>query len=179
MASVTSRLRTRLDSLWKALLDYEKMDKILLQHGAIPDQFLKANDIRLIAHTFDRADNDSAYLSCDPPILFKPLPQSTIDSHPIGSEPITTVFTAVSTADSSADSSEDSSEMAFKDYVAPDDDDGDVYHSSSSPMACATYLAHGYLGNWVFGGFPRKNFSEDTLVPIQSLAELSGITQVR
>lgn len=79
MASVTSRVRTRLDALWKKVVD----DKMLLQHGAILNDFLKDHEVRLVPHHFEIKDDESAYLTCDPPILFAPYPQSVIDDHPI------------------------------------------------------------------------------------------------
>jgi hypothetical protein len=170
MASVTSRVRTRLCALWKTLVEYKEMDEILLEHNAIPDEFLKANKIRLIPHDFERTDDESVYLSCDPPILFKPLSQSTIDIHPISWERGNTIFRAYTMPASS--------EPEFKEYIPPSDDCDYVYHSSSSPMSCAMFLAHGHLGKWVFGGFPRKDFIKEGKCVIQSLAQLSGITRV-
>ncbi|QKX61196.1 uncharacterized protein TRUGW13939_08343 [Talaromyces rugulosus] len=130
MASVTLRLRTRLEALWKTVLDYKKMDEILLQHNAIPDEFLSDNKIRLISHGFERADDD----------------------HPIDWEQGPTIFRAYSTPASS--------EPEFKEYIPPGDDCDHVYDSPSSPMNCAMFLAYGHLDKWVFGGFRRKNFPQ-------------------
>ncbi|KAH8704990.1 hypothetical protein BGW36DRAFT_402663 [Talaromyces proteolyticus] len=158
MPSVTTRLRSRLQALWKTVHRAEK-NGMLGNHSAITEEFLRKNKIRLVPHTFDRPDNKPTYSSCDPPILFAPLSQSAIDDYPIDADELIDPDTAECDID-------------FIEYSPPKDVDN-IYETRWRPNKCTEFL-FSYLENWVFGGFPRKNIGKCAW----ALSDLSGITRV-
>lgn len=154
MTSITSRLRTRLNTLFTTIRDEN------IVSDEVSADFLDTCKIRLISHTFQVTDDESMYsslyLSLDPPILFAPLPQSAIDDHPF--DPARCI-----------DSLTGKSKLDFMDY-------GTSYIpiSMRSPGDHTKYLLR-YLENWTFHGFPRQH-----LPPlIWGLAKLSFLTPIR
>lgn len=81
MANTTSPIRTRLDTLYKAISTENPAT------DQVSDEFLKACKIRLVQHHFeatdadDESDDEFSYLNHDPPILFSPLPVTVIEDH--------------------------------------------------------------------------------------------------
>lgn len=75
MTSTTSRLRIRLDTLWRAIRD----EKIVSDQ--VSDDFLRTCKIKLVQHVF-HTTNQSLYLDQNPPVLFAPLPAVAITEHP-------------------------------------------------------------------------------------------------
>jgi hypothetical protein len=157
MASITSRLRTRLDTLWKAICD-EKIDT-----NQVSDDFLSACKVRLVQHHFEAKDDDSndesTYLSYNPPILLVPCPQSAVDDHPFDLAQCIHPLTG-------------DSKLKFRDYKSPSQDNG--LSSGNSPGLHTKYLSW-YLENWAIHGFPRQN-----LPPlVWGLSGLSYIVPIR
>lgn len=149
MTSITSRLRTRLDTLWKAVSDKQTVS------DHVSDDFLSACNIRLIQHHFEATDDEShdesTYLSYDPPILFVPCPQSAIDDHPFDLAKCISPLSGTSVND-------------FKAY---------------KPRGYVSGLETGYLSwfleNWAINGFVRQNLPPN----IWSLSDLSYIVPIR
>lgn len=80
MTSTTSRLRTRLDTLWKAIRDEN------IVSDQVSDDFLRICKIKLVQHVFITTDHVSnyepLYLNQSPPVLFAPLPKVAFTEHP-------------------------------------------------------------------------------------------------
>lgn len=155
MTSITTRLRTRLDTLWKAIRDEN------IVSDQVSDDFLSACKIRLVRHVFqlteDVSDYQSIYLSQSPPILFAPLPKSATVDHPFDRARCHDPSTGKSVLD-------------FIDYGSPDYAPAHLQSSRHNPR----YLS-GFLQDWTFPGFPRKH-----LPPlVESLADLSFLVPIR
>lgn len=155
MASTTSRLRTRLDTLWKAVHNEN------IFSDQVPEDFLSACKIRLVQHHFettdDGSDDEPTNLSYDPHILFLPLPQAAIEDHPFDRARCHNPSTGKSKLD-------------FMDYGCPE-----IIPPRLRSDRHHTRWLSWYLQNWTFPGFPRKH-----LPPlVWSLADLSYLVPVR
>lgn len=154
MTSTTSRLRTRLDTLWKAIRDNIVSDQV-------SDDFLRICKIKLVQHVFITTDHVSnyepLYLNQSPPVLFAPLPKVAFTEHPFDDARCKDPTTNGSLRD-------------FIDYGSPDHAPTHLQNSSHHPR----YLS-GYLQKWTFSGFPRKRFPP----LVYGLADLSFLVPIR
>lgn len=155
MTRTTSRLRTRLNTLFTTICD----ENIISDE--VSADFLSTCKIRLIPHVFQVTDDvslySSLYLSRDPPILFAPLPSSAFDDHPFDRA-------------SCNDPSTGKSLLDFVDYGTS----VNIPTSMQSPGDRTQYVAR-YLKDWAFSGFTRQHFPP----LIYSLADLSFLVPIR
>lgn len=130
MASTTTRIRNRLESLWKTVLS-DTMTENLGVNSAVSLDFLGKHRIRLVSHDFDT----SGVRGCYPPVLFEICPKNFIDNHPIEPE-------------SYDDPVFGNPIYEFFDYTPGGD--------GMKPRDCSRRVFH-YLHDWAYAGFPRKD----------------------